>query len=348
MKPAPDRQFLGGKPHRDPGSIVNDPPILTYKAAGPYNRNTPGSRSQWAPFTDNRQLPIMPISMKRLHTKDQTAAEMYRLVDRYAGDLHEFDAGGVALSQLSLPAFYAAIRAIPYRQDTTGIEIVTRPYLMLTAPGQGWDCKKKAIAIASWLALHGIPYRFVAVSRRPSGDIHHVLTQAHIDGEWVDIDPTYPRNQLFEREAWTAVEPLAGDGRPANKAVLVSMAGDGAPGPQLTYEYVAALSRSCPEYLGDGGISAGGIVAIIVAAVSAAAAVTVAIIEGVQSRKDREARERTEAAQITSYENIQLAALVAGTEQQQIAADAQEAQHEMIKKWILPAGIAAGALILLR
>lgn len=290
----------------------------------------------------------MPLSVKELHTKDQTAAEMYRLVDRYAGDLHAFNAGGAPLSALSLPEFYAAIRAIPYRQDVTGIEVVTRPYLMLTAPGRGWDCKKKAIAIASWLKLHEIPYRFVAVSRRHSGDIHHVIVQALIDSEWVDIDATYPHNRLFEREAWTAIEPLAGEGRPVERAVLVSMAGDGDPSAGLTYEYVSTLRRVHPEYLGDFGISAGGIVAIIVAAVSAAATVTVAIIEGVQNKRERESRERTEAARIASYETIAVAQAAAASTAAEAEAEQVTQGRDMIKKWIIPATVAAGALLLLR
>lgn len=289
----------------------------------------------------------MPLTVTKLQTKDQTAREMYRLVDRYAGDLAAFDAGGLSLPALSLPQYYAAIRAIPYRQDARGIEVVTRPYLMLTAPGRGWDCKKKAIAIASWLKLHNIPYRFAAVSNRPSGEIHHVIVQAYIDNAWEDIDATYPRNQLFEREPWTAVEPLAGDGRPGPNPVLVSMSGDGAPGPALTREYVAALQQAHPEYLGDGGISAG-VGAIIAAAVAAIASVTVAIVAAVGNKRDRESRERVEIAQVQSYADVQAAAAQASTDQAQIAADAADAQREAIVKWILPAGIAAGALLLLR
>jgi hypothetical protein len=288
----------------------------------------------------------MPLTVKQLHTKDQTAAEMYRLVNQYAGDLNAFDVNGVPLSQAPLPAFYAAIRAIPYRQDTEGIEVVSRPYIMLTAPSNGWDCKKKAIAIASWLSLHNIPYRFAAVSRRPSGEIHHVLVQAFIDGEWVDIDATYPRNRLFEREAWTAIEPLAGEGRPVQRAVLVSMSGDGAPGPGLTSEYMRAVSNFGPAYMGS--LTGGSIATIIIAAISAVSAITVSIISGVQQRKDREARERTEAANIQSYETIQLAALTAQTDTAQIDAQQQAGRSDLIKKWILPAGIAAGALLLLR
>lgn len=290
----------------------------------------------------------MPLTVKQLHTKDQTAAEMYRLVDRYAGDLNDFDVNGTPLSRVTLPAFYSAIRSIPYREDTTGIEVVTRPYLMLTAPDRGWDCKKKAIAIASWLKLHGTRYRFAAVSRRANREIHHVIVQAFIDGEWVDIDATYPHNQLFEREQWTKIEPLGGSGRAVDRAVLVSMSGDGPARPALTYDYIAKMRQLDPAFMGDGGLTAGGIATIIVAAIAAAASITVAIVSGVQQRKDREQRAKTEAASISSYEDIQMAAIQGGTEQAAIIAQQEAARAELIKKWILPAGIAAGALLLLR
>lgn len=290
----------------------------------------------------------MPLTVTKLHTKDQTAREMYRLVDRYAGDLNAINAGGAPLSAASLPAYYAAIRAIPYREDTRGVEVVTRPYIMLTAPGRGWDCKKKAIAIASWLKLHGIRYRFAAVSNRPNGEIHHVIVQAQIDNEWVDIDATYPRNRLFQREAWTNVEPLSGEGRPSRAPVLVSMAGDGAPGPALTAEYVATVRRAYPQYMGEAGTAAGAIVAIVVAVISAAATVTGVIVNAVQERKDREARERVELANVQSWESVQQAAIAAQSDAADLVAERQAEQYAMIKKWILPAGIAAGALLLLR
>lgn len=293
----------------------------------------------------------MPLSVKRLHTKDQTASEMYRLVNRYAGDLDAFDVDGIPLSRVTLPQFFHAIRSIPYRQDTAGIEVVTRPYIMLTAPCRGWDCKKKAIAIASWLYLHNIPFRFAAVSRRESGEIHHVIVQALIDNEWVDIDATYPHNELFSSEQWTAIEPLAGAGRPVDRAVLVSMSGGGAPRPELTWEYVRAMEQSCPEYLGYGaaeGISAGGIVLIITAAISAATAITIGIIEAVQQRKEREARSATEALQIKTWGEVQESAIAAQVTIEQEQTTQVTTTADTLKKWILPAGVAVAALILLR
>ena len=292
----------------------------------------------------------MPLVVKPLHTKEQTAREMGRLVDRYATDLHAFDVGGVSLADIPLPIFYRAIANIPYREDTEGIEVVTRPYLVLTAPRNGADCKKKHILIAAWLKLHNIPYRFVAVSRRPSGEIHHVIIEAYIDNEWVEIDATYPHNQLFQRQHWTNAELLSGSARPPSASpVLVSLSGDGAPGPALTYEYVSTMRRACPEYMGEG---VGAVVTLVVAIITAVTATVVAIVNAVSAKREGERADKRQADSIASYAQI-AASQAAATQEvatQQIAADAakQAKQYEMIKKWILPASIAAGALILFR
>jgi len=294
----------------------------------------------------------MPLSVKALHTKEQTAREMGRLVDHYASDLCAFDAGGVSLAETPLSIFYRAIANIPYREDTEGIEVVTRPYILLTAPYRGWDCKKKAIAIASWLKLHNIPYRFTAVSRRPSGEIHHVIVEAWIDGEWVEIDATYPHNQLFERQEWTKVEPLSGSGRASSQPVLVSLSGDGAPCPALTDEFVQVLRVSHPEYMGAVGTTTGGVAVIVTCIITSLTAITVAIISAVSSKRESDRASQRQADQIQSYaeisqqnfENQQTAADDAAA----VAAAAKAKQYEMIKKYILPAGLAAGALILLR
>jgi hypothetical protein len=277
---------------------------------------------------------------------------MGRIVDNYATDLCAFDAGGASLAEAPLPIFFRAIASIPYREDTEGIEVVTRPYVLLTAPLRGWDCKKKAIAIASWLKLHHIPYRFAATSRRPSGEIHHVVVQAWIDGEWVEIDATYPQNQLFERQAWTKVEPLSGNGRASTQPVLVSMAGDGAPGPALTWEFNQAIARAYPEYMGQAESAAGVVAGVVVAIVAALTAITVAIVQAVSAKREGERADRRQADLVQSYADIAATNAAASQQAADDAADqaaaTQANQYDMIKKWILPASLAAGALLLFR
>jgi len=290
----------------------------------------------------------VPLQIRPLHTKDETAREMSRLVDLYAGDLNAFDVGGVPLGSTPLPIFYQAIRAIPYRQDTAGVEVVSRPYILLTAPLAGWDCKKRAIVLASWCKLHNIPYRFVAVSRRASGEIHHVITEAYIDRQWLPLDATYPRNQLFQREAWTNVELLGGEGSPTDQPVLVSLSGDGPPLPGLTWEFTQQLQRSHPEYM---GIATEAVVSIVTAIVAAVTAITVAIVSAVSQKKSEERRAATEAATVASYAAVQAQQF----EQQQeaaataaaVAAAEAEKQRQAMQRLMLIGGGLAAAIVLL-
>lgn len=126
---------------------------------------------------------------------------MYSLVRSFASDLG-------SLANMPLPQFFDVIRKLPYIRDKRGQEVVARPALILKE-FPAIDCKKKAILIASYLQLHGIPFRFVASSIRKDRRIHHVFTQAEISGEWRNVDPTYRHYRLFEpKRGITKIEIL--------------------------------------------------------------------------------------------------------------------------------------------
>lgn len=221
------------------------------------------------------------IAIKQLHDKRETGDEMKRLVENFSGDIRNFQLYNTPLDQLSLDSLYDTIKAIPYREDTEGVEVVSRPFHLLDAPWQGWDCKKKAIVIASWLRENNIPYRFVAVSTRSDGQIHHCVVQAYLGEQWRTIDATYERNRLFEERDWTRAETLNGT-RAGRSPVLVSMYGDGDPSLALANEFMAYRR----DVLGDSS-AMGGIVTGIVAGIVAIASV---IITSVASKRtqDRE------------------------------------------------------------
>ncbi len=115
---------------------------------------------------------------------------MYSLVRAFASDLGP-------LARLPLPQFFDVVRKLPYVRDIRGSEVVARPALILKE-FPAIDCKKKAILIASYLQLNGIPFRFVASSIRKDKRIHHVFTQGNFSGEWRNVDPTYRHYRLFE------------------------------------------------------------------------------------------------------------------------------------------------------
>lgn len=146
-------------------------------------------------------IAVTTIRRTTLWDKSQTARAMYGLVRAFASDLG-------ATSKKSLPEYFDLVRRIPYLRDVKGHEVVARPALILKE-FPAIDCKKKAILIASYLQLNGIPWRFVASSVRKDRRVHHVFTQAQINGEWRNVDPTYSHFKLFEpKRGLTKIEVL--------------------------------------------------------------------------------------------------------------------------------------------
>lgn len=135
------------------------------------------------------RLSVATIRRSALWNKTQTARSMYALVLAFASDLG-------TLANLPLPHFFDVIRKLPYIRDKRGQEVVARPALILKE-FPAIDCKKKAILCASYLQLHGVPWRFMSSSVRKDKKIHHVFCQGLIHGEWKNIDPTYRHYKLF-------------------------------------------------------------------------------------------------------------------------------------------------------
>ena len=131
----------------------------------------------------------MPLIRERLENKSQTGQKMYWLVNQFAADIGNY-------AQMPLNRYFDFVRKIPYRRDKKGEEWVVRPGLLLKEFPY-MDCKKKGTLIGAWLRMNGIPFRFIGASELPSGRIHHVFPQAMINGEWLNVDATYPHYKLF-------------------------------------------------------------------------------------------------------------------------------------------------------
>jgi transglutaminase-like putative cysteine protease len=125
-----------------------------------------------------------------------TGALMRKVVDTYYLDMVEY-AGCSAIQVFDI------LRKIPYRPDPKGTEALMRPLYTLSMRGYGGDCDCKAIAMASWAKLVGIPYRFVAIRRTGRKNLHHVATELYITTVhgscWVFFDPTYSFNRWAEK-----------------------------------------------------------------------------------------------------------------------------------------------------
>lgn len=132
-----------------------------------------------------------------LYDKDQTGDRMYDLVIRFARDLESVMVGDRSASDLTIEEFFDFVRRLPYRRDTRPIEIVARPYYIISRMSSGLDCKKKGILIAAWAECNNVPWRFIASSIRKDGRKHHVFPQLYIRGKWRNVDATYPEYRLY-------------------------------------------------------------------------------------------------------------------------------------------------------
>ena len=148
------------------------------------------------------------LKRSRLYSKNQTGRAMHQMIDKYYGDMYTTSGLTPALSTLTIDQAFDQIRKIPYRQDTTPIEVVARPAISLRHKDIGIDCKKKSILMASYLKSRGIPYRLIASSNKPSCRIHHVFPQMRFGNTWLNLDATYPKYRPFQEKVLTHAEVL--------------------------------------------------------------------------------------------------------------------------------------------
>jgi hypothetical protein len=153
----------------------------------------------------------MRVYYADLFNKDQTAAEMYRIVERYHEDLKNipvvYRSKKVPFSDLTLKDAFDVIKMIPYKQDSPPVELLSRPKY-IGQQNTGADCKKKSILMGSFLKVNNLPYRFVAISTMPDRRFHHVFTQTKINNSWKNLDPTYPDAIPFKNKKVTNYEVL--------------------------------------------------------------------------------------------------------------------------------------------
>jgi len=146
-----------------------------------------------------------------LHDKKETGEAMYNICYAYHRDLQRImlktGAGGITpLSEIPLESYYDFCRRIPYKEDKRPIEVIGRPLELVRLSGM--DCKKKSVMMGSYASLKRIPFRFIASSNRPSGEIHHVYPELLINGKWTTYDATYSRYYIGMNKRTTAKEVL--------------------------------------------------------------------------------------------------------------------------------------------
>lgn len=133
----------------------------------------------------------MPVFVEVLKNPIQTGRKIYKCASKWE-DLGDF-------VDSPLLNWFNYLRRIPYKEDPETVELVARPkYLLDPYYFTALDCKKKAVLSGAWLEGNEVIWRLIACSERPDKSIHHVFTQARIDGVWRNIDPTYSNYRLFD------------------------------------------------------------------------------------------------------------------------------------------------------
>ena len=147
-----------------------------------------------------------------LSSKDQTGKGMHYLINRYCHDLDKVyvkkEGKITPVGDLTLREYFNIVRNIPYRKDQKPIEVVSRPRHIFKHRNLGMDCKKKAVLIGAYFRKNNIPFRLAASSKKINKRIHHVFPQAYLNGDWYNVDATYPHYKLFAPKQVTNFEVL--------------------------------------------------------------------------------------------------------------------------------------------
>jgi hypothetical protein len=133
-----------------------------------------------------------------LYDKEQTAETIKNFTAKYYNDIENYLINGKRPSQMSLQEFFDFVRLIPYRRDSSPVEVVSRPSYIINHRNLGMDCKKKSVLMGAYCTLHNIPFRFCGSSTRLDKKIHHIFIQVFIKGLWKFADATYSDYKLFQ------------------------------------------------------------------------------------------------------------------------------------------------------
>ena len=146
----------------------------------------------------------MALQYKKYINVDNTVVNMQKMVNDHFRDdcLRVFDTWPIER------VFDYISKEIPYVPDPSrvpslnndAVELLKSPEMTML---NGGDCDDKSILAASILERRNKPWRFVVVSTKPDGSLHHVYLEVLIGDEWLPFDATYPRNRIFTENRFT-------------------------------------------------------------------------------------------------------------------------------------------------
>jgi len=99
----------------------------------------------------------------------------------------------------SLQDFFDLVRKGSYNREPSEwfTQILARPRLTISKSVPIVACANKAIILASWAEMNGIPWRLIGAGRVPGRPPHHVFPEFFLGGQWRPVDGTYPWGVLF-------------------------------------------------------------------------------------------------------------------------------------------------------
>lgn len=135
---------------------------------------------------------MVKTSQRAASQPSEILDEMVRIVRAHAGDVGRW-------ASVPLSDFFDLVRRGSYNRepDGWGAQVLARPSLTIHKRAPVVACANKAIILASWAQLHGIPWRLVAVGRIAGRSPHHVFPEMFIGGAWRPVDATYRWSVLF-------------------------------------------------------------------------------------------------------------------------------------------------------
>jgi hypothetical protein len=146
------------------------------------------------------------IQTRKARSSSDILAQMVRIVREHATDAAPW-------ASWTLPEVFEAVKRGGYNREPASwrSQVLARPALVVGKRVPVVACANKAIILASWAHLRGIPWRLVAVGRVHGRPPHHVFPEMLIGGEWLPVDATYSWSVLFAQKPYAVRLVLEGN-----------------------------------------------------------------------------------------------------------------------------------------
>lgn len=157
--------------------------------------NQPRSHREWIGDGDQaiyRTLDVMNAVLARSAADFSVLGAAWEIIGHDAPP-------GTVLARVERVFRFVSTR-LRYTYDPPGLEWFKTPAaalreISLVGTFAG-DCDDAAVLLAALLRGVGVPTRFVVMSQRADGDLHHIYVEAAVGGRWLALDPIVPATAI--------------------------------------------------------------------------------------------------------------------------------------------------------